>query len=333
MLCLVGATIGVAAIALPWSGTGAGPWYEEWAFAAWICDLVSSHVSVLEFYLAFGFFLGGTILAFLTPVGGALQVIGLAEFCFEEFERQESFQQNSYYEGQFAVGFFVACISSAFVLVSIVRPLGIGYGEPPGSLWARLMVVSGTKTRLNCCPILRALGEHKSWAFAWGVSVLLLGTIVLAAEPQIGPREPMSQVEGGVMWIAGFRNLIPLSYNNSAVSLSDGQGLMTWQMHSGLLGNGTWASEGFGEMNLPGLTLALTIVDFSGDGRFGPGDTLVFAVTNGTSFAEDVTYDMRFYWPSDSGHIYGGRYVSITFEFHDGNLHSQMSASMPHFIM
>lgn len=168
MLCLIGATIGVAAIALPWFGTRAGPLYEEWSFAAWIWDMLRSGTSALEFYLAFGFFLTGTILAFFTPVGGGLQVIGLTEFCLEELDREESFSQYSHYEGQFAVGFFVACVSSAFVLASIVRPVGIGCGKSVGSLRSRLMVVLGTKSRSDCRAVLRALREHRSWAFAWG---------------------------------------------------------------------------------------------------------------------------------------------------------------------
>lgn len=163
-----------------------------------------------------------------------------------------------------------------------------------------------------------------------GVSALLLGTTVIAAGPQIAHREPMSEVSGGVMWTVGFEVYVGGSWNSSVLSLSDGQERVSWRTQSERLGNGSWASEYFGEVNLPGLALALTIVDFSGDGRLGPGDTLTFVATNGTSFAEGVTYSMMFGPPVQLIH---GRYVNVEFEFRDGALHSRISVNWPRYVL
>jgi hypothetical protein len=331
VLCLVGATIGLASILLPWAGTRAGPFlYEENAFVVWIWNLVQDLVSVPDLYVAFLLFLGGTILAFLTSVGGIFQAIGLIGFYLEEIDRQASLGQHSSYEGQFAFGFYFAILSSALVLASIVKPLGIGFDEPLKSWRSRLKVITGIGSKPKRLEVLRALRSYESWTFAWGVTAILLVGIVIASGPEVQPREPMIEIEGGVMWVADFRNWLTAPYNGSSVLLVNNAEVMTWILPSGLLGGGRWASEYIGQSDRAGLVLGLTITDFSGDGRMGPGDSLVFTATNGTSFVEDVEYDVYFKWPGSMSYA---RLVSITFEFHAGELHSTMTPVKPGIVM
>lgn len=331
MLCLIGATIGLASIALPWAGTRAGPLlYEERAFVVWIWDLVQELRGEPGLYVAFILFLGGTILAFLTSIGGIFQAIGLSSFYLNEIDRQASMAQHSSFEGQFAVGFYLAILSSMLVLVSIVKPLGIGLDEPLKSWRSRLKVVTGIESKPKRPEVLRTLGSHRSWIYAWGVAGILLTGIVIASGPEIQPREPMIEVEGGVMWVADFRNWMTAPYNSSSVLLVNNAEVLTWTLPSGMLGDGKWASAYVGVSDGAGLALELTIIDFSGDGRMGPGDSLVLTETNGTSFVEDLEYHLYFKWP---GSISWARTVLITFEFRNGELHSTMTPAKPGIVL
>jgi len=322
VLCLIGATIGIAAIALPWRWTRAGLAYEESILGIQFWDLLTSYSSHVDYLIGFGLYVGGAILSFATPLAGIPQAIGLTELYLKELERQESFRDYGTYQGGFAVGFVIACLSSVLVLVSLIKPLGVGYEKSPLPWAKRLRVWTIPKTVLHCRNVSYVLGKHKEWALAWIAASLLVVTLVLAVDYPYHGDEPLVEVEGGVMWVVDFSLITYLGWNSSILSVNDSIQSVVWHTQSESLANGTWASEEFGVRDLPGLALVLTVMDWRGDGRHGPGDCLILTTANGTSFADGVTYriifsDSHLYWPGPRS------YVTITFEFRNGDLHSQ----------
>jgi hypothetical protein len=332
VFCLIAATASLAALALPWTWTRAGPYYEETNVLVLYIDTLRQFYSP-DIMISASLYVGGTLLAFITPLGAIPQATGLTWFYLNELDRQESFSRYGYFEGGLAVGFLVACISSVLILLSLIRPLGIGYGGSPGPLLMRLKVALMPKTRLNLDGVLHVLRKYKSWMFAWVVAALLLGALIAVVDYPVRAHEPLTEVEGGVMWVVDFHLGVPLRWNSSELSVNDSIQSVGWNTQSWSLANKTWASETFGARNLSGVILVLTILDWSGDGRLDPGDSLVITTVNGTSFVDGVTYRILIYDPHRLTHQTDWiikdypRLAAITFEFHNGDLHSRGSVS------
>jgi hypothetical protein len=328
VFCLIAATAGLAALALPWTWTRAGLYYEETNVLVLYIDTLRPVVYYPDLQISMSLYVGGTLIAFLTPLGAIPQATGLTWFYLNELDRQESFSRYGYFEGGLAVGFLVACLSSILILVSLVRPMGIGYGGLPNPFLTRTKVASMPKTRLSLNGVLRVLRKNKSWMLAWAVAALLLGAIIAVVDYPYRTHEPLTEVEGGVMWVVDSHIGGYFPWNQSELSVNDSIQSVGWYTQSWSLANKTWASETYGARNLSDVILALTILDWSGDGRLDPGDSLIITTLNGTSFVDGVTYRVLVQSPlaPTDRSIFGyPRLVEITFEFHNGDLHSRVS--------
>jgi hypothetical protein len=141
-LALVGATLGVASMYLNWYSTSEiigffelRPWDMVW-FRDWtLIEGYERMGSAFPLWLPQTLFIIGTIAAFMTPLGGVVQLSGISLFVY---------RLASVNDGNLPaeVGAYVGIISGALALVSMVYPIGLGYSRRLVSLVGRLLVFS-----------------------------------------------------------------------------------------------------------------------------------------------------------------------------------------------
>jgi len=325
VLCIIGATVGLAAIALPWRWTSAGLWYDESTLGAqiWTTTYLTSvkiDYDTLTQFVLLGI---GALLAFVTPLGVIPQSAGIAMFYIDELDRQVLYREHGLYEGGFGIGFFLACLSLVLVLASLIKPLGIGYNGGTLPWMRRLKVWSKPRGKFCIDKTVRAIEQYRSWFFSWLVAAIVLLALVAVVDYPYHGNEPLSKVEGGVMWVVDPSLSIYSKWNRSSLQVNDSVNSVGWSTESESLTNGVWASQDFGFRNLSGLLLELTVIDWNGDGVMYPGDCVLITTINGTSFAEGVEYKILYSYPiaiDMGGFVH--RHSVITFEFQNGVLHS-----------
>jgi len=146
ILCLVGAFVGLIAIMLPWNSV--------WFFSVNLIDLINigsgyfGQTSPEAGILVIGsiIFIIGTLVAFLTPTGGIVQIAGLG-ILFYLFSGADSHFPNG-------IGFYLACVSPIMILlglvgskmmtVSLTEPMSIGYDNRPPNMRDRLLTFNTT---------------------------------------------------------------------------------------------------------------------------------------------------------------------------------------------
>jgi hypothetical protein len=124
VLCLIGAILAAVSLFLPWAtvqdqASGAkrdlGAFDFEETFLGFHLFSANFRYSVILFVI-------GTAVAFLSPLGGIMQLIGCVGFILTTLTTR--------FEGVemvFWIGAAVALISTAMVLLSLVSPTGVGY--------------------------------------------------------------------------------------------------------------------------------------------------------------------------------------------------------------
>jgi hypothetical protein len=125
LLCGVGACIGVAALFLTWI-------YEP--LHVTIRNEPTIVYMVATQYLYYGaavVFLIGTVVAFVSPLGGVLQVAGLIVFALGIVDSGNDQWLKGYDPQQeLRIGMYLGIVSCSLVLASLFRPLGTGKLRP-----------------------------------------------------------------------------------------------------------------------------------------------------------------------------------------------------------
>lgn len=132
ILCIIGAIIGICSFFIPWllvtwdqniDGNPERLWYLT------LFDLVGNSEFTWVFILS-------SISALFTPVAGFLQLIGWAglyrslNFAFADMGQ---------YEFSKEVGYAIGLLSFMMVIISLIRPMGIGFSKGPLSIKKRML--------------------------------------------------------------------------------------------------------------------------------------------------------------------------------------------------
>ncbi len=141
-LCLCGAIVGVAAVFCGWFVITEGDAEDSTSLAAilleafdpWWGDATSLGAGLL--------FVTGTVLAFVTPLSGPLQALGLGVTVWRVLDVRPSLEEGGY-GGEFGVGlgFYIGVLSTGLVLMSLVFPQGPGFETGVGGMRNRLLVL------------------------------------------------------------------------------------------------------------------------------------------------------------------------------------------------
>jgi hypothetical protein len=130
VLGLVGAVIGVVAIFSTWLGYASG-WFH--GAVSWnLIDILNDAPAYHNAWYAALFFIVGTLVAFLSPAGGLLQVAGVLFWWTYYLD----------YRGEMPsrMASYIGLASAIIVLASMLRPLGLGLMKGPFGLKDRLLI-------------------------------------------------------------------------------------------------------------------------------------------------------------------------------------------------
>jgi len=140
LICLAGAILGVLSLFMPWALVDAPFQDDPTNIGAFDFDenLQGGYSFPVNFQLTMILFMIGTLVAFLLPLGGVLQLIGSLGFILTSV----TYSKIGSNEIIFWIGAAIATISSAMVIVGLAFPGGIGFAEGKRTAMDRLLTVS-----------------------------------------------------------------------------------------------------------------------------------------------------------------------------------------------
>ena len=131
VLCLVGALLAVISVFSTWITLGFFVWTREMN----LIDVYNQVESSSDFWLPAILFLMGTLVAFLTPLGGIMQAIGAPLF-------MSAFASLADGRLPSGIGPYLGLAAAAIVLASLAYPVGVGYSAKSRGILGRVLTVS-----------------------------------------------------------------------------------------------------------------------------------------------------------------------------------------------
>ena len=202
VLCLAGAGLGLLSLFLPWwSG-------HEVVLGALIPQDYSLIQDVLlrpEIYtsailVAAVLFVAGTGMAFLSPIGGLVQLPGILGFV-ALFNQDIGTRRGT---ESFELGVYIALIAAVLTTVSLLIPLGVGYGLKGRAFWKSLSSANrflsigrydeGARARVNLLALAGAITAFVCLALPWTT----VTTVPPASEMTIAEHPLLSYLEGNL---------------------------------------------------------------------------------------------------------------------------------------
>lgn len=348
VLCLCGLVLGLAAMFCTWTYLS-DP--DSFSTSFFVPPLhTSSNLSFTGVQL----FILGTALAIVTPLSGVVQAGGLAAYAVGVMDRAAEISAHSDGTIEFglSVGFYAGVVSAALVLGSLVRPMGPGFGSTRVDIMRRLRVFSdgrprrkriyryhgprmrrdiAWKPKMSAAGLKAFLSSRRKWVAMLVAFMLVSLVLALQQHDFLRDEPPLDTVEGGVVLELSRDKplMVVRSWGNSSLSMNAGESYVGWTFQTTGLDGGVWSVLSMGRESIGSLNVSLTVIDRLGDGRSGPGDRLVVTAQDGTAFAEDVVYRLR--WRTNLSDPYEGTaradYATwaVSFVFHDGHMDSWIS--------
>jgi len=144
ILCLIGAFAGLFAILLPW--------YSGLFSSAGLLDIIRMYTGYLGglsstyTLMAIGaiIFVIGTLITFLTPTGGFVQIVGLGIFLYVVLPIPYGMPDGiGFYLGYFSIIMILAgMLAGKMMTIRLTEPISIGYDGRPPSMRDRLLTFS-----------------------------------------------------------------------------------------------------------------------------------------------------------------------------------------------
>ena len=301
MLCIIGATIGIFSLFLPWY------WHGEGGLAVgnsvydallaphdyphfWVQNLLS--ISQVLFVI-------GTILAFAVPAACSVQAIGLILFYTETVDVYSLYS----YDHGISVGFFIAISSFVVVSAGLIVPLGFGFDKSQ-TRWAR-RAETASRIRSSDCrepyqsfasplDVARGILKHKGWGAALLAVIILLSVLLYVDEADKESVGSVEYVDRRIVVTLGDSAIYEL-WAGRTLRVSDGSESAEWELESNLTllyEEGVWIPPILEAKNISEMTLVPTIVDCGGEGRISNADKIILTPQNATSFRDDTEYRM-----------------------------------------
>lgn len=344
VLCLCGAVIGIASV------------FCTWSFLVSSGEIIASE-SLVErldpfssnlWFAGSAIFLVGTVVALFTTLSGFVQFAGIVVYVAAIRDRTAELEGVPASDFSFGIGLglMMGVVSASAVLFSVFLPAGPGLRTAPATLLDRLLVFRrGAASRVGSAAAKAEAAERAKAFFrsqgkwvSFIVATSLVSAGLVSVDGGLYPTDPLlEQVGGGIeIDVNSFAVVafgLACDWSEHTLRLSDEQASIEWVLASEELSNGSWCAVDFGSRVLGSLVVSLTVIDQSGDGRFGSGDSLVVVAQNGTAFAEDVAYGLE--WtetgPPPTIPPSGSYSVSVTFVIYEGSIDSWSMMDVPGF--
>ena len=207
-LCLAGAGLGLLSLFLPWwSGHEVG-----------LGTLVDQNYNLVEgvlldsenlssaFVVAATLFVVGTGMAFLSPIGGLVQLPGVLGF-IALFNQEISTRRGT---ESFELGLYIALISAIITTVSLLMPLGPGYGFKGRAFWTSLSSANrfrsvgrydeGARARVNMLALSGAIIAFICIALPWTT----ISTVPPTTEMTLADRPLFFYLEGSLSSVSAY---------------------------------------------------------------------------------------------------------------------------------
>ena len=349
VLTLCGLVLGVAAIFCTWTYTSSPSRLDFSYFTSYWPS--SSHLLYGISSIGPWLFLLGTAFAVITPLAGLAQAAGLLAFAVSMLDGAALASDRS--DGLISlgasIGFYVAVLSASVTILSLVHPIGPGFGPDKVELGRRLTVFytgrtfkrrayvyHGLRPRRMRMPSLgisgtgvrAAVSAHKKWFAMFAALLLVSLVLVLYENAFFMDRPPLDTIEGGVVLELSRDSplFVGFLWDDSSVGVGTNGSHASWNLSVDGLDGGAWVAANVGSECIGPLNLSVTVVDLLGDGMSSQGDRLILTAQDGSSFVEDVVYGLS--WRTVVGSPEETYYAewSVGFMFHDGNLDSWVSS-------
>lgn len=202
ILCLTGAALGVVSLLFPWwQGVEYGLGIAIDTNYMLVQDVLLESTDYGSMFLvACTLFVVGTLLAFWSPLGGLVQVLGALGF-FALFSSEIGVRRG---EDTIAFGAYIGVTSMVIVVVSLLVPMGIGYSVKRKAHKASLssadkfVTVSNygenAKIRLNALALVGALVAFTCIALPWST----LSAITPTTENVVEQRPLLEYLSGNL---------------------------------------------------------------------------------------------------------------------------------------
>jgi hypothetical protein len=326
MLCIIGATIGVFSLFLPWIWWAEGAWQDDGSvydvlFAPhdgrtgwWESMITVSHIV----------FICGTILAFIFPAACGIQATGIGLF-YVEYLRTDTW----IYDRGLSIGSFVAVASTVLVIAGLTAPWGTGFDAPHKRWSRRIWTVyrmrrgdahKSKQSLASPLDVLHALSKDRKLATALVVIILLMSVAVLYTG-EIDGAGSVEYEDGRIAVSMG--NSATLAYwGMITLRVSDESETVEWDLESSYdeYVYGEWLPPTLDAKNLSGLSIVPVVVDYGGEGGVTGGDRVILSPQNGTSFDENIEYRVAILevpWVTDVSHMD----LHVSFKLVDDDVH------------
>jgi hypothetical protein len=324
VLSLCGVVIGVAASLCAWHYYALPGYFGT--YTLWDTLLHNYHSGDILFFLGSLVFMAGTAAATITPLSGLVQVTGLSMYAVKIL----SIAPQADGVTGVLIGFYAGAMSAAMVVMSLLVPMGPGFGNSPGRLKTRLLVFSGfgtghlSRSRSGPRGVAKSLLANRKWVSVLVVVMLASTFLVMQDRDLYREHELLSAAGEGVLLYPCYPDkglFTGLPWESFRLSMYQGDSVVGWTFQNDGLDDGAWSALSLGTKTLGDLNVSLTVVDMTGNGIVGLGDYVVVTAQDGTTFSDGTVYSL--YWKTNRTIAWTGWEVSFVFQ--DGHLDSWVS--------
>ena len=143
IFCLVGAVIGVVAVFSTWIAVRLTSPISSSVLEHNLVDIYDFAGIVSDYNLAVVLLLIGAIVAFISPLGGMLQLVGTLLFISAYPATANIILPSGFqWEENIGLGPYLALVGAVIVLASLVYPVGLGYRQKPVGVIGRFITIS-----------------------------------------------------------------------------------------------------------------------------------------------------------------------------------------------
>jgi len=341
VLCIIGGIMGIASMFFVWTSYSRG-FVNVASTLIDNLELIVEYSAINKMFLGECIFCAGAVLSLATTVGGFIQSFGLGTSLWGYSEWSESASSMGAETGV-GIGLFIGILSAGIILLSMTKPVGIGYSEKGfRSLGERFKVVCATEPKgkppipgkpAKTPSALRLLASDRKWSALLVSSVAISASFAAGVSYQRSTFEPAEEIPGGVAWKMGDGVVSFMGSPLIKITVNDSEQSVVWNITREQTNSTTFAAYDLGYQQIGALNLSLTYIHFGGRTAFGFGDALYLILNGNYTFKEDTEYRMTYSWWRHYPVLYCGNsiellstnhtmVVGVGFELHDGEMSS-----------
>ncbi len=339
-LCLIGAILGIVSAFFVWMSYARGYASVSHTLIERLDAMIPMSVDGFIF-IGGALFLTGAIGSLITTLGGFVESLGLGVFLWGYSDWSRTMSRVDA-ETEVGIGVYLAILSAGLVLLSTVKPIGIGFSAKGfRSSRERFKTVCGPESIRNLprstdmakAPTsFRLVISDRKWRALLLSSLLLATAFAAGSSYSRSTVEPVEEVAGGVVWKMGEGVVGSTGKSMFTMSVNDSVQTVVWNVTYPDFNLTDWAAYNLGVKQLGDLNLSLTYIHCGGRFTSGFGDAVYLICAGNSTFKDDTVYRIDYRggprelpkYPLTNQRSFSF-VTGVYFEFHDGKMHSWIS--------